>query len=216
MDLPPLSFDQLSTVLAVAPTPADLYTSLSDYEEQACLISTTTLDEKELLSAFYTAFFFSHLLTDQIYEARALTRRIPRDLLRSDSLQNCLLLLRAVWQSQHTEIYKILRELPWPERSQPVVSSFESYFQEKTLKEVSNSFESIRLGAAATYVGLDPVAAEQSDPAVIQRFTALGWKWDSEKHLLYPEPIVTAPPRDDDSLQNELSRVMSLINNQAS
>ncbi|KAL4872200.1 hypothetical protein BDV12DRAFT_162474 [Aspergillus spectabilis] len=215
MDLSPLSIDQLSAALIAAPTPADLYTSLSDYEEQACLLPTTNPEEKELLSAFYTAFFFSHLLTDQIYEARALTRRIPRDLLQTDSLQNCLLLLRAVWQSKHTEIYKILRELPWPELSQQVVRGYESYFQEKTLKEVSNSYETIRAATVARYLGLDPTVAEQGDPAIIQRFTACGWKWDSEKQLLHPKPVVTAPPRDD-SLQNELSRVMALINNQGS
>ncbi|KAL4784238.1 COP9 signalosome [Aspergillus varians] len=215
MDLPPLSLDQLSAVLAAAPTPADLYTSLSDYEEQACLLSTTPPNERELLVAFYTAFFFSHLLTDQICEARALTKRIPRELLQTDLLQNSLLLLRAVWQSKHHEIYKILRELPWTERLQPIVQRYESYFQEKTLKEVSNSYETIRPAAAASYLGLDPAVAEGGDPAIIEKFTACGWKWDSQKQLLHPKPIVTAPPKDD-NLQNELSQVMALISNQGS
>ncbi len=66
MDLPPLSLDQLSAVIAAAPTPADLYTSLSDYEEQTCLLPTTTANTRDLLVDFYTAFFFSHLLTDQM------------------------------------------------------------------------------------------------------------------------------------------------------
>ena len=66
MDLPPLSLDQLSAVIAAAPTPTGLYTSLSDYEEQACLLSATDPSEKDLLLEFYTAFFFSHLLTDQM------------------------------------------------------------------------------------------------------------------------------------------------------
>ncbi|KAL4911855.1 COP9 signalosome [Aspergillus aurantiobrunneus] len=212
MDLPPLSLDQLSAVLAAAPTPADLYTTLSDYEEQACLLPTSSPNEKAVLVDFYTSFFISHLLTDQICEARALTRRIPRELLHTDYLQNCLLLLRAVWQSKYTEIYKILRELPWPDRSQPLVQRYESYFQEKTLKEVSNSYETIRVAAAARYLGLDPTAAE-GDPAIIEKFTACGWEWDSEKQLLHPKPIFTAPPKDD-SLSNELSRVMALISNQ--
>ncbi|KAL4927885.1 CSN8/PSMD8/EIF3K family protein [Aspergillus undulatus] len=215
MDHPSLSPDQLSAVLAADSTPADLYTLLTDYEEQACLIPTTSPAERELLVEFYTSFFFSHLITDQICEARAVTRRIPRELLQTDSLQNCLILLRAVWQSRHPEIYKILRELPWPERTQPIVQRYESYFQEKTLKEISNSFEAIRITAAATYLGLDPAAAANGDPALIEKFTALGWKWDSEKGLLHPTPIVTAPPKND-SVQNELSRVMALISNQAS
>ncbi|KAL4802911.1 COP9 signalosome [Aspergillus unguis] len=211
MDIPPLSLDQLSAVLTAASTPADLYTSLSDYEEQACLLQNKTPEEQDLLINFYTSFFFSHLLTDQIYEARASTRRIRPELLQTDSLQNCLLLLRAVWQSKHTEIYNALRELPWPQRSQPIVHRYENYFQEKTLKEISTSFESIRLAAAAKYLGLDPATA--GDPATIQKFTALGWTWDSGKQLLHPKPIVTPPPQGD-SLENELSRVMALISNQ--
>ncbi|KAL3438637.1 CSN complex subunit 8 [Aspergillus tetrazonus] len=212
MDLPTLSLDQLSAVIAAAPTPTDLYTSLSDYEEQACLLSATDPSEKDLLLEFYTAFFFSHLLTDQICEARALTRRIPREISQTDAMQTCSLLLRAVWQSKHIEIYKILRELPWPGRSQPLVQRYESYIQEKTLVEVSNSYETIRIAAAATYLGLDPAAVEGD---IIEKFTACGWKWDSEKQLLHPKPVVTAPPKDD-SLQNELSRVMALISNQGS
>ncbi|KAL4944342.1 hypothetical protein BDV06DRAFT_220392 [Aspergillus oleicola] len=215
MELPPLSLDQLSAVLAADSTPADLYTSLSEYEDEAVLIPTTTAPERDLLIEFYTSFFFSHLITDQICEARALTRRIPRELLQADFLQNCLIFLRAAWQNKHTEIYKILRELPWPERSQPLVHRYENYFEEKTLKEVSNSFETIRIVAAAKYLGLDTAAAEKGDPAIINKFTSLGWKWDCENGLLHPKPIVTASPKDD-SLQNELSRVMALISNQAS
>ncbi|KAL4986911.1 CSN complex subunit 8 [Aspergillus falconensis] len=212
MDLPPLSPDQLSALITAAPTPADLYTSLSEYEEQACLLSTTVPNERDLLLEFYTVFFFSHLLTDQICEARALTRRVPRELSQTDTMQTCSLLLRAVWQNKHSEIYKILRELPWPERSQPLVQRYESYFREKTLVEVSNSYETIRITAAAAYLGLDPVAVEDD---LIGKFTACGWKWDSEKQLLHPKPVVTVLPKDD-SLQCELSRVMALISNQGS
>ncbi|KKK16217.1 putative COP9 signalosome subunit 8 (CsnH), partial [Aspergillus rambellii] len=143
-------------------------------------------------------------------EARALTKRIPRELLKDSSLQNCLLLLRAVWQRECEQVYKILRELPWPERCQPVVQSYESYFQEKTLKEVSNSYEAIRPAVAANYLGLDPAPAEQGDPAVIEKFIACGWRWDEETRLLHPKPIITAPPKDS-RLQGELSRVMALI-----
>ncbi|KAL2862120.1 COP9 signalosome [Aspergillus pseudodeflectus] len=207
MDLPPLSLDQLFAVLSTALTPVDLHSILSDYEEQACLISPK---EVELLSAFYTIFFFSHLLTDQIEEARALTKRMPQPILQTDSIQNCLLLLRAVWQRKYTSIYKILRELPWPERAQSVVQSYENHFQQKTLKEVSNSYEAIRPAAAATYLGLDPMLAQQGDQETIQRFTACGWRWDPETQLLHPKPVVSAPSKEN-GLQTELSRVMALI-----
>ncbi|KAL3465367.1 COP9 signalosome [Aspergillus heterothallicus] len=207
MDLPPLTLEQLSAVLPTITTPTDLFDVLSDYEEQACLIPP---NEIELLSVFYTTFFFSHLLTDQIEEARAVTKRMPQPILQTDSIQNCLLLLRAVWQRKYAGIYKILRELPWPELAQPVVQTYESYFQQKTLKEVSNSYEAIRPAVAASYLGLDAALAQQGDQEIIQKFTACGWQWDPETQLLHPKPIVTASPKDN-GLQTELSRAMALI-----
>lgn len=59
-------------------------------------------------------------------EARALTRRIPRQLLEQDpTLQNCIILLRAVWQRKYDQVYQILRELPWPDLLKPLVQEYE-------------------------------------------------------------------------------------------
>lgn len=60
-------------------------------------------------------------------EARALTQRMPETLKNQDSsLQNCLTLLRAIWQNEHTQVYQILRDLPWPETLQSLVKRYES------------------------------------------------------------------------------------------
>ncbi|KAF7594236.1 hypothetical protein BBP40_009788 [Aspergillus hancockii] len=211
MDLPPLSKDQLSAVLKSSRSPTELYNTLVEYESEAYLLSVADSNEAELLSLFYSTFFFSHLLTDEIYEARAMTQRVPQVLAQNDpSLQNCLTLLRAVWQRKYELVYKILRELPWPELLRPAVESYETYFQEKTLKEVSNAYEAIRPAAAANYLGLDAAAAEQGDPAVIQKFTAVGWSWDETTRLLHPKPIPTSPEKDA-RLYNELSQIMALV-----
>lgn len=165
---------------------------------------------------------------------------MPQELLQNDSsLQNCLTLLRAVWQRKYEQVYKILRELPWPEALRPIVQSYEckanhpleyalpllhpsytnltlAHFQEKTLKEVSRAYEAIRPAAAATYLGLDAAAAQQGDPALMQKFIAYGWTWDQEKGLLHPKPIVDEVPQKDVRLYNELSQVMALIGNRRS
>lgn len=55
-----------------------------------------------------------------------LTKRIPETLVqRSSSLQNCSLVLRAVWQRNYDKIYKLLRELPWPDQLKPLVQRYE-------------------------------------------------------------------------------------------
>ncbi|PKX90947.1 CSN8/PSMD8/EIF3K family protein [Aspergillus novofumigatus IBT 16806] len=211
MDLPPLSREQLSTVLATARSPSVLYETLSQYEGPACFLSTSNSDEAELLSLFYSSFFFCHLLLDDIYEARAMTKRMPQDLAQNDAaLQNCLRLLRAVWQRKYEYVYKVLRDLPWPEMLEPTVRKYELHFQEKTLKEVSRAYEAIRPDAAANYLGLDATAAKQGDPAIIRKFTACGWRWDEQNRLLYPQPITTPREKIGHS-SNGLSEVMALM-----
>ena len=65
MALPPLSQDQLSSILSSAATPSELYEKLSQYEGEA-LLASDNQGNPELLSLFYAFFFFSHLLTEQM------------------------------------------------------------------------------------------------------------------------------------------------------
>lgn len=157
-----------------------------------------------------------------------MTQRVPEYLSRNDpTLQNCLTLLRAVWQRKYEQVYTILRQLPWPEALKPVVESYDgeayphflgiwlipayiAYFQEKTLKEVSKAYGAIRLEAAASYLGLDTAAAEKGDPNIVQKFTACGWRWDAEAELLYPKAVPTETEKDI-PLSTELSQIMALI-----
>lgn len=66
MDLPPLSKEQLSVVLKSSRSPTELYNILVEYEGEAYLMSTSDSNVSELLSLFYSTFFFAHLLTDQM------------------------------------------------------------------------------------------------------------------------------------------------------
>ncbi|KAJ5492476.1 COP9 signalosome, subunit CSN8 [Penicillium expansum] len=220
MELPPLTMEQLSQLVASNAPPSQLFEALSRYELQACLIYTgdnsasTDGADSTLLSLFYSSFFLVHLLTDQVSEARALTKRIPEALLQQDpSLQNCLALLRAVWQTQHGQVYQVLRGLPWPDVLQPLVRRYESFFQDKTLIAVSRSYEAIRLATAATHLGLDEQLAKQEDPNIISNFTKCGWTWDPESKLLHPKPIVvsTAEPQS----SNGISKAMAMLGTRA-
>ncbi|BDD57860.1 hypothetical protein MPDQ_001048 [Monascus purpureus] len=213
MDLSPLSAEQLSEVIESASSSEQLFDNLSQYEMKACFMSSDPPrnEDSEVLSFFYTSFFIAHLLTDQIDEARALTKRMPQFLLQRDSsLQNCLNLLRALWQHKHEQVYSILRELPWSETVKPLVQQYEVYFQNKTISEVSRAYGAIRPAVAASYLGIDPLAAERGDPAVIEKFTSCGWTWDEQTKLLHPKPI-DAPHAADSHLPKGLSEIMALI-----
>lgn len=72
-------------------------------------------------------------------------------------------------------------------------SYLSGFFQDQTLIAISTSYEAIRPAIAAGYLGLDPQAAENGDPEIIQKFTNCGWAWNSETKLLRPVPI-TVPP----------------------
>ncbi|KAJ5986899.1 hypothetical protein N7451_011264 [Penicillium sp. IBT 35674x] len=233
MELPPPSTEQLSKLAASNLPPSQLFEILSRYETDARLILAGN-DDPQLLSLFYSTFFFAHLLTEQVSvaytssttaledplsdfntnrpEARALSQRFPEALrLQDPYLQSCLTLLRAIWQKRHDQIYQILRNLPWSKGLQPLVQRYESFFQDQSLIAVSTSYEAMRLPTAATYLGLDSTAAEQGDPAVIKKFTDCGWKWDAEAKLLYPTPIVL--PSVDERPLNGIHDAMKLLGN---
>lgn len=65
MGLPSLSQEQLSTILTSTGTPSELFESLQQYEGQALVLSDSNGDS-EILSLFYAAFFFAHLLVGQM------------------------------------------------------------------------------------------------------------------------------------------------------
>lgn len=166
-------------------------------------------------------------------EASALTKRMPEILRNKDpSLQNCLTLLRAVWQNQHDQVYQILRRLPWPEALQPLVQRYESmdlflpaifrsstdigsigFFQDKSLVALSHSYEAIRPATAAGYLGLDQKAAENGDPNIITKFTGCGWIWDPETQLLHPKPIAVPSPHNQTT--NGIREAMAMLGNRA-
>ncbi|KAF3398208.1 COP9 signalosome complex subunit 8 [Penicillium rolfsii] len=218
MELPPLSVNQLSKLAASNVPPSQLYEILSQYETDASIMSAgsgtaeTGGGDPQLLSLFYSSFFFAHLLTKQLPEARALTQRMPEDLRHLDpSLQNCLTLLRALWQTQHAQVYSILRGRPWPESLQPLVQRYESFFQNDTLIAISKCFEAIRPDTAANYLGFDPQAAERGDSAIIEKLTSYGWTWDPAAKLLHPSPIVV--PTANQPSSNEISETMTMLGN---
>ncbi|KAJ5675809.1 COP9 signalosome subunit CSN8 [Penicillium macrosclerotiorum] len=221
MELPPFSIDQLAKLTESNVPPSQLFEILSQYETDASLMSAgsgsqeTGGGDSELLSLFYSCFFFAHLLTNQLPEARALTQRMPENLRHQDpSLQNCLTLLRALWQTQHAQVYRILRGLPWPDTLQPLVRRYESFFQDQTLISVSTSYEAIRPATAANYLGLDPQAAERGDQDIIEKFTRCGWTWDPKTKLLYPFPI--AIPSTDKQSSNSIRETMAMLGTRGS
>jgi COP9 signalosome complex subunit 8 len=157
---------------------------------------------------------------------------MPESLRHQDpSLQNCLTLLQAIWQTQHAQVYQILRGLPWPESLQPLVQRYESklearircnyrllircpllgFFQDDTLIAISTTYEAIRPATAANYLGLDPQAAEKGDSAIIEKFTSCGWTWDPVAQLLHPSPIVAQTT--DQTSSKGIRQAMTMLGN---
>jgi COP9 signalosome complex subunit 8 len=72
MELPPLSTEQIEQLAASNLPPSQLFEILSRYESDACLMAVgcghpeTGGGNPELLSLFYSSFFFAHLLTKQM------------------------------------------------------------------------------------------------------------------------------------------------------
>jgi COP9 signalosome complex subunit 8 len=76
MGLVPLSLGRLGKVVAESPSYEALYDVLGQYEDEACLQFTQTqvTGDEDLLSAFYSSFLISHLLTDQMSVPSTMTK----------------------------------------------------------------------------------------------------------------------------------------------
>ncbi|KAL1990277.1 hypothetical protein VTN49DRAFT_6116 [Thermomyces lanuginosus] len=208
MTLSLLSLEQLSKALSDSPSHEALFQTLSQYEDEAALLfnDNQISGDANLLSAFYSSFLISHLLTNQLHEARAATHRLPQTLVASDAvLQNTIALLRAVWQHKPSEVYRILRHLPWPEPVNIIIRKYEAYYTEKSFGEISRAFEAIRPDVAAEYLGLDPSSN------VVEALTQKGWTWDAQAQLLRPN-LPTEPVKLDGQRTNGIPRLVGLVN----
>lgn len=69
MTLSLLSLEQLSKALSDSPSHEALFQTLSQYEDEAALLfnDNQISGDANLLSAFYSSFLISHLLTNQLY-----------------------------------------------------------------------------------------------------------------------------------------------------
>lgn len=69
MELPPFSVEQLSQLITSNAPPSHLFEVLSRYESDAILMAAgagSANADPQLLSLFYSSFFFAHLLTEQM------------------------------------------------------------------------------------------------------------------------------------------------------
>lgn len=66
MELPHFSFEQLSQLITSNAPPSQLFEVLSRYESDAVLMAADASADSQLLSLFYSSFFFAHLLTEQM------------------------------------------------------------------------------------------------------------------------------------------------------
>ncbi|KAL1854708.1 hypothetical protein Plec18167_008626 [Paecilomyces lecythidis] len=211
MALPQLSKERLAEVLTSAPSPSALYDALSHYETDAGLLFTDNevTGDAELLSVFYSSYLVSLLLINEIPEARMLTHRMPPTLVAKDqTLQNSIALLQAVWQNDHVQVYKVLRELPWPGPLKGIVQAYERSFQEKTFHDISRAYEAIRPETAAAYLGY---SGESADTTLTESCTKRGWIWDEEEKLLRPKVLPSEKSKAVPKTNNGLGGVISLL-----
>jgi COP9 signalosome complex subunit 8 len=72
MELPTLSIEHLKQLDSSNLPPSQLFEILARYESDACIMTAgsshpeTDSDDSQLLSLFYSSFFFAHLLTKQM------------------------------------------------------------------------------------------------------------------------------------------------------
>ncbi|PGH08291.1 hypothetical protein AJ80_07887 [Polytolypa hystricis UAMH7299] len=214
-----LSIEDLSKLLAAAPSPAKLLKSLIELEGPVSLrFGETHLNsDTEFLSTFYSIYILVLLWEDEVNEAHMLTRRLPQSLLRPDTfLQNALSLLKAVWQEDYEQVYDQIRQPSWPDSLKPLVRSYQSYFQDKAFEGLTRAYSAIRPSTLVFYLGLDPSVAtpteagtEDASRELVSFLTKKGWEWDSESKLFTPKAAPVTKPVDSEAFK--IGKLVGLI-----
>ncbi|PGH00407.1 COP9 signalosome complex subunit 8 [Blastomyces parvus] len=193
----------IANLLASALPSAVLLQRLMELEGDVSLSfgDTHMASDTVFLSTYYCSYLFALLLEDEINEAHMLTRRIPESLVKGDgTMQNALSLLRAVWNKNHENIYRVIRTTQWPQSIKPLVKQYELFFQNRTFQDISLAYGSIRPSTAALYLGLDSIgedtmsdSADGTGPELVALLTGKGWEWDAESKLFSPKVTTQVP-----------------------
>ncbi|KAI5836844.1 COP9 signalosome [Morchella snyderi] len=179
-------------------SPAALVDLLADLEATAssCPLNSST---SELISNYYSAYFFSLFLCDDLNEARFLSKRIPLGFLQSDPLLiSTYTLLRALYTRSYQSIYTTLSSAPWSGVLTPLVSRFEKYFRRRTFILLSRAYTAISLKSTAIFLGLE--GTDENESSIIAMVVAEGWGRDEATGMLKPVPI-----DDDDDLRADVN-----------
>lgn len=174
-------------------SPGDLVDGLADLEATASSYPLNP-STSELISNYYSAYFFSLFLCDDLNEARFLSKRIPLGFLQSDPLLiSTYTLLRALYTRSYQNIYTTLSSAPWSSVLAPLVARFGEHFRRRTLILLSRAYTAISLKSTAIFLGLEG----KDDSLIIAKVENEGWRHDAVTGMLKPAPI-----DDDDDLRD--------------
>lgn len=95
-----------------------------------------------------------------------------------------------------------------------------AYFTEKSFKDVSRVYESIRPEAAAEYLGLEEMAqngtVNTSSSNLVQALLERGWEWDDEKQLFRPRFPTQLANASNGITSNTINHIVGLSGNYGS
>ncbi|KAF9953432.1 hypothetical protein BGZ72_005406 [Mortierella alpina] len=139
------------------------------------------------LNTIYEPLLASYLVAHDLFSARSLVHRIPREF-KAQSVQLSTLVqvmeLMQQWERQNgnlKDIYALLHKSRWNSALAPLIALLQDSIQNRELDLLAKAYTSLPVQLAASRIWLE------EDTAAEQLVATRGWRYDASTGLLYPK-----------------------------
>jgi len=185
------------------------------------LASELEMQELEGLSAISLCELHSQLLSIylcnfDLCNAKLLWKRIPAE----EKITNPILgqiwsVGQKLWQKEHAEVYRLIKNTNWPETIQPFMDSLEDKYRQKSLQLIGKAYQTINSMTFANLVGYSD-QPEEAEKLLGKLQEEQGWTCDSTYNLIVPKQSSTHNSssllKNEDQLQS-LTQFVSFLEN---
>jgi len=120
-----------------------------------------------------------------------------------------------LWQKEHAEVYRLIKNTNWPETIQPFMDSLEDKYRQKSLQLIGKAYQTINSMTFANLVGYSD-QPEEAEKLLGKLQEEQGWTCDSTYNLIVPKQSSTHNSssllKNEDQLQS-LTQFVSFLEN---
>ncbi|CCI42413.1 unnamed protein product [Albugo candida] len=155
---------------------------MEDFELR--VLAANPNDSHPLTHDFYSTLLAVILISGNLDDARYLWKRLSHALKLHTEILALHAIFKALQMRKMAETYLIIEQTAWRTDFQPIIACLRGVLRDRVIQSIRETYLSIDIQLAAQMLGFSFVNAD------FQAFChQIGWKLNTQKSFLYPEPI---------------------------